>query len=130
MELLAKLQEDLKTALKGGDSETVGTIRMLQAAIQNEHIAKGKEKEFTDEDVMAVLRKEAKKRRESADVFAGAGRTDLAEKEEKELALIKTYLNISLFLIISCIISWIFLISYFLYLFFLFFLKISTQKQQ
>jgi|SRR3989344_23688 len=92
MELLAKLQEDLKTALKGGDSETVGTIRMLQAAIQNEHIAKGKEKEFTDEDVMAVLRKEAKKRRESADVFAGAGRTDLAEKEEKELALIKTYL--------------------------------------
>ncbi len=92
MELLAKLQEDLKTAMKGGDSETVGTIRMLQAAIQNEHIAKGKEKEFTDEDVMAVLRKEAKKRRESADVFAGAGRTDLAEKEEKELALIKTYL--------------------------------------
>ena len=96
MELLAKLQEDLKTAMKGGDSETVGTIRMLQAAIQNEHIAKGKEKEFTDEDVMAVLRKEAKKRRESADVFAGAGRTDLAEKEEKELALIKTYLPLEL----------------------------------
>ena len=92
MELLAKLQEDLKTAMKGGDSETVGTIRMLQAAIQNEHIAKGKEKEFTDEDVMAVLRKESKKRRESADVFAGAGRKDLADKEEKELALIKTYL--------------------------------------
>lgn len=92
MELLVKLQEDLKTAMKGGDSETVGTIRMLQAAIQNEHIAKGKENEFTDEDVMAVLRREGKKRRESADVFAGAGRADLAEKEEKELALIKTYL--------------------------------------
>ncbi|MCR4261094.1 MAG: GatB/YqeY domain-containing protein [Candidatus Colwellbacteria bacterium] len=92
MVLLTKLQDDLKTALKGGDSETVGTIRMLQAAIQNEHIAKGKDKELTDEDIMAVLRKEAKKRRESADVFAGAGRQDLADKEEKELALIKTYL--------------------------------------
>lgn len=92
MALLVKLQEDLKTALKGGDSETTGTIRMLQAAIQNEQIAKGKEKEFTDDDVMAVLRKEAKKRRESADVFATAGRKDLADKEEKELLLIKGYL--------------------------------------
>src|SRR3989338_1004824 len=92
MVLLAKLQDNLKTALKGGDSETVGIIRMLQAAIQNEHIAKGKDKELTDEDIMAVLRKEAKKRRESADVFAGAGRKDLSDKEEKELTLIKTYL--------------------------------------
>jgi len=92
MVLLAKLQDNLKTALKGGDSETVGIIRMLQAAIQNEHIAKGKDKELTDEDIMAVLRKEAKKRHESADVFAGAGRKDLSDKEEKELALIKTYL--------------------------------------
>src|SRR3989338_4800937 len=92
MVLLAKLQDNLKTALKGGDSETVGIIRMLQAAIQNEHIAKGKDKELTDEDIMAVLRKEAKKRRESADVFAGAGRKDLADKEEKELVLIKGYL--------------------------------------
>ena len=92
MALLVKLQEDLKVALKGGDPETVGTIRMLQAAIQNEHIAKGKDKELTDENIMAVLRKEAKKRRESADVFAGAGRQDLADKEEGELTLIKTYL--------------------------------------
>ncbi len=92
MGLLAKLQEDLKVALKGGDSETAGTIRMLQAAIQNEHIAKGKDKEFTDEDIMAVLRKEAKKRRESADIFASALRQELADKEEKELMLIKGYL--------------------------------------
>jgi len=92
MALLVKLQEDLKTALKGGDSETTGTIRMLQAAIQNEQIAKGKEKEFTDDDVVTVLRKEAKKRRESADVFATAGRKDLADKEEAELLLIKGYL--------------------------------------
>ncbi len=76
MALLIKLQEDLKIALKGGDPETTGTIRMLQAAIQNEHIAKGKNQEFTDKDVMTVLRKEAKKRRESADVFAGALRQD------------------------------------------------------
>ena len=92
MGLLAKLQEDLKIALKGGNSEVAGTIRMLQAAIHNEHIAKGKEKEFTDEDIMAVLRKEAKKRRESADIFASAGRAELASKEEGELTLIKGYL--------------------------------------
>ncbi len=92
MGLLVKLQEDLRGALRGGDSETVGTIRMLQAAIQNEHISKGKDKELTEEDIMAVLRKEAKKRRESADVFTKAGRQDLASKEEKELALIKRYL--------------------------------------
>ena len=92
MGLLAQMQEDLKVALKGGNSEVTGTIRMLQAAVYNEHIAKGKDKELTDEDIMAVLRKEAKKRRESADVFAGAGRKDLADKEEKELVLIKGYL--------------------------------------
>lgn len=92
MELLAKLQEDLKSAMKSGDSETVGTIRMLQAALHNEHIAKGKDNEFTNQDAMAVLRKEAKKRRESADIFAGAGRVELAQKEEKELDLIKGYL--------------------------------------
>ena len=92
MGLLVKLQEDLKVSLKGGDHETVGTIRMLQAAIQNEHIAKGKDKELTDEDIMAVLRREAKKRRESADIFASADRQELANKEEKELTLIKGYL--------------------------------------
>src|SRR3990167_5901294 len=92
MGLLAQMQEDLKVALKGGNFEVTGTIRMLQAAVHNEHIAKGKDKELTDEDIMAVLRKEAKKRRESADVFASAGRTDLSDKEEKELILIKGYL--------------------------------------
>ena len=96
MGLLAKLQEDLKTALKGGASDVVGTIRMLQASIQNEHIAKGKEKELTEEDIMGVLRKEAKKRRESLDIFTTAGRLDLAAKEEKELALIKGYLPVEL----------------------------------
>lgn len=92
MGLIAKLQEDLKTALKSGASDVAGTIRMLQAAIQNEHIAKGKDKELTEEDIMGVLRKEAKKRRESLDIFTTAGRLDLAQKEEKELALIKGYL--------------------------------------
>ncbi|MDP3953758.1 MAG: GatB/YqeY domain-containing protein [bacterium] len=92
MELLDKLQNDLRAALKSGDSEVVGTIRMLQAAVQNEHIAKGKDKELTQEDVLTVLRKEAKKRREAADLYAKADRMDLAEKEEKELSLIKAYL--------------------------------------
>jgi len=92
MELLDKLQSDLKAAMKGGDSEKVTTIRMLQAAVQNEHIAKGKDKDLTEDDVLGILRKELKKRRESADVYKEANRAELAEKEEKELALIKTYL--------------------------------------
>ncbi|MEX2054489.1 MAG: GatB/YqeY domain-containing protein [Candidatus Colwellbacteria bacterium] len=92
MELLDKLQGDLKTAMKGGDSEKVSIIRMLQAALQNEHIAKGKDKDLTQEDALTVLRKEVKKRRESADIYKKADRMDLAEKEERELVFIMTYL--------------------------------------
>ena len=92
MELLTKLQEDLKTALKGGDSFKIGTIRLLVAALQNEQIAKGKDKELSDEDAQGVLRKEAKKRKESIAIYKEAQRSDLADQEEKELNLIAEYL--------------------------------------
>lgn len=92
MELLSKLQQDLKDALKQGDSFKASTIRLLVAALQNEQISKGKENELSDEDAQSVLRKEAKKRKESIDVYKEAGRDELAETEQKELDFIKTYL--------------------------------------
>ena len=92
MELLNKIQNDIKSALKEGDSFKVTALRQLQAALQNEQIAKGKDKEMSEEDAIAVLRKEAKRRKESIDVYKEAGRDELAEKEQKELDLVKEYL--------------------------------------
>jgi len=92
MELFKRLQNDLKEALKEKDSFKMNTIRLILAALQNEQISKGKENELTDEDVQAVLRKEAKKRKESVDVYKSAQRDELAKQEQEELDLIKTYL--------------------------------------
>ena len=92
MALLQKIQDEVKTALKAGDSIRVMALRQLVAAIQNEHIAKGKDKELSDADIEAVLRREAKKRAEAAEIYKNAGRQELADHEEQELTLIKGYL--------------------------------------
>ncbi|OGY56838.1 MAG: hypothetical protein A2Y84_01715 [Candidatus Colwellbacteria bacterium RBG_13_48_8] len=90
--LLDSLRADLVPSLKAGDSFKSGVLRMLLAAVHNEEIAKGKDKELTDEDVIKVLRNEAKKRKEANEIYSKAGRTDLASKEGQELELIKNYL--------------------------------------
>jgi len=93
--LLNKLNEDLKTALKGGDSFKTGVIRMVLASIKNKEIAKkgkGQEPALTEEELIDLLMKEAKKRKESADIYKQGGRDDLAQKEEQELEFIKSYL--------------------------------------
>ena len=92
MALLQKIQDEVKIALKGGDAIKVSALRQLVAAIQNEQIAKGKDKELSDTDVEAVLRREAKKRAEAAEIYKNAGRQELADHEEQELTLIKGYL--------------------------------------
>ena len=92
MSLIQNLQDNVKEAMKSGDSFKLGTMRMLLAAIQNEHIAKGKDKEFTDEEALGVLRRELKKRREAATLYVQGGRQDLADKENSEAEFIKTYL--------------------------------------
>ncbi len=92
MSLQEKLNDDLKSSLKAGDQSKTGILRMLTAAVHNEHIKKGKDKELTDEDVQEVLRREAKKRKESIEAFTKGNRPELAEKEQVELALIETYL--------------------------------------
>ena len=92
MAVFEDLKKDLVQALKGKEADRALTLRMLLAAIHNEQIAKGKANELTEEDVLGVLRREAKKRREAADIYTKAGRGELADKENGELEIIKSYL--------------------------------------
>ena len=88
--LLTTIQSDLKAALKGGDRVRVGTLRYLISQIQYARIEK--REELTDDDVLAVLSRQAKSRRESIEAYEQAGRDDLAAKERKELEVINGYL--------------------------------------
>jgi uncharacterized protein YqeY len=92
MTITESLKKDLVGALKAKDTAKATTLRMVLAAIHNEQIAKGKANELKEEDLVGVLRREAKKRREAADIYGKAGRQDLADKENQELEMIKFYL--------------------------------------
>ncbi|MDD5710870.1 MAG: GatB/YqeY domain-containing protein [Candidatus Colwellbacteria bacterium] len=92
MAVFEDIKKNLVEALKSKDAAKVLTLRMLLAAIHNEQIAKGKANELKEEDVLGVLRREAKKRREAAEIYAQAGRGELADKENQELEIIKSYL--------------------------------------
>lgn len=92
MEILKKISEDLKVAMKSGDSFRLGVLRMVNSALQNKKIEKGKDGILTEEEVLQVLTKEAKKRKESVIAFEAGGRPELAENEKKELAVIEAYL--------------------------------------
>ncbi len=84
------LIHDMKSSMKSGDKVTLETIRMLRAQIKNESLKK--RQEISDDDVIKVLAREAKKRQESLDLFRKGGRDDLAEKEAHELKIIDSYL--------------------------------------
>ena len=88
--LFSKIQKDLTDALKQKDEVKTSTLRLVISEVGNARIAKGGE--LTDEDITRVISKEAKKRQESIEAFKKGERADLAEKEEKELAILKTYL--------------------------------------
>lgn len=94
MSLVQNINVDLKEALKARDSFKTETIRIILAAVQNKEIEKrGKgDEQLSDEDVVGILRKESKKRKEAIEVYGKAGRKDLEEKESKELEIIKGYL--------------------------------------
>ncbi|KNX39105.1 GatB/YqeY domain-containing protein [Luteipulveratus halotolerans] len=91
-DLKATLRSDLTDAIKARDQLRSGTIRMTLAAIGNAEVAGKEAKELTDDEVLQVITKEAKKRRESAEAYDGAGRPELAETERAELAVLETYL--------------------------------------
>lgn len=87
-----KLQEDIKAAMVAHDEEKLSTLRMLKNALQYAEIAKGIDYSATDEDVIDVIGKEVKKRRESIDLYEKGGRPELADKEKKELEVLMSYL--------------------------------------
>lgn len=93
MSLKEKLAEDLKNSLKVGDSLRRSVLGMVVSATHNKEIELGKPAEgLSDEDVMAVITSEAKKRKDSIVEFKKAGRDEMAAKEEEELAILNEYL--------------------------------------
>jgi uncharacterized protein YqeY len=92
MGLKEKLQSDLTDAIRSKDGVKSGTIRMLLAAITNEEVAGKAAKVLSDAEVITVLSREAKKRREAVEAYTNAKRDDLANKEKEEAAVIALYL--------------------------------------
>lgn len=87
-----RLNDDLRVAMKARDELTTSTLRMVVAAVRTAEVAGKQARELTDDDVLAVLSKEAKKRREAASAFADAGRAEQAAKETAEGDIIERYL--------------------------------------
>lgn len=92
--LAGQLNNDLKAALKGGRSFETGVLRLLISAVHNREIEKrsGGKTELSDEEVIEVLKKEFRKRKEAADLFVKGGRRDLADREISESEFIGKYL--------------------------------------
>lgn len=91
MSIRAKLMEDLKTAMKEKNQSRLDTIRFVQAAIKNREI-EVRPNSITEDDVLTVLKKLAKQRKESIEQFEKADRKDLADKEKSELVILEEYL--------------------------------------
>ncbi|MFC1499922.1 GatB/YqeY domain-containing protein [Candidatus Zixiibacteriota bacterium] len=84
------LQQDLNESLKKGDHDSINALRFLISRIQYARIEK--QDDLTDQDIIAVIAKQAKSRRESIEAFEAGGRDDLVEKETRDLAVIERYL--------------------------------------
>lgn len=93
MTLEETLEQDIKTALLAGDSSKVTTLRGLKSALLNVKVAEGKrDSGLSDDEVLAILAKEAKKRQESADLYIQGGDQTRADNELAEKAIIEAYL--------------------------------------
>jgi len=88
--LKAKLNDDLRQALRGGDSLRCSVIRMLLSAMNYSEIAR--QATLTDSDILGVIAKEIKQRKESIEAYRQGNRPELAAKEEAEMAMLKAYL--------------------------------------
>ncbi|MCF8563334.1 GatB/YqeY domain-containing protein [Alicyclobacillus tolerans] len=90
MSLSQQLSEDLKQAMKDKDKLRLSVIRMVRAAVKNKEIDSGTT--LTDDEIVQVVQKELKQRRDSLQVFESAGRTDLADEVKSEIDILMTYL--------------------------------------
>ena len=90
MSLKDQITEDMKTAMRAKDSERLGTIRLLQAAMKQKEV----DERITLDDaaIVAIVDKLIKQRKDSITAFEGAGRQDLADKEKSEMAVLQAYL--------------------------------------
>jgi uncharacterized protein len=91
-ELKDRLRSDLTVSMRGRDELRTATIRMVLTAVTNAEVAGAQAREISDDEVVGVLAKEAKKRHDAADAFRQGGRPDLAEREDAEAAVIAGYL--------------------------------------
>jgi uncharacterized protein len=90
--LKERLRADLTTSIKARDKVRSGTIRMVLSAISEAEVAGAEAIELSDQQVLDVVIREAKKRREAEEAYAAAGRTELAEKERAESVVLADYL--------------------------------------
>jgi uncharacterized protein YqeY len=94
MSLSARIEKDYVTAFKAKKTDEVAVLRMLKAAVKNKQV--DLRRELTDNEILDVLAKQVKQRQESIDQFRAAGRIDLAEIEEREHLILRTYLPTAL----------------------------------
>ena len=92
MGIKEQLQSDLTEAIRSRNEIVLGTIRMVLTSIRNEEVSGKEERTLEDAEIITVLTREAKKRREAAEAFADAGRADKAELEKAEGEVIAKYL--------------------------------------
>ena len=90
MTLKARIHEDMKTAMRGGDKRRLGVVRLILAAIKQREV--DERIELDDTQILAVLDKMLKQRRESLAQYEQAGRADLAEQERYEMEVVQGYL--------------------------------------
>ena len=91
-ELKQRLKTDLNTSMKARDELTTATLRMVLTAVTTEEVSGKQARELSDEEVLGVIRREGKKRREAAEAFDGAGRAELAARERAESTVLDRYL--------------------------------------
>jgi uncharacterized protein len=88
-----KFSSELKAAMKAGERRRVDTIRMIMAGLKDKDIeARGQGKAVSGEDILALLQKMVKSRKESLEIYEKAGRTDLATQESEEITIIQSFL--------------------------------------
>lgn len=92
MGLKDKIVGDLTAAMKAKDANRLGTLRMVKAALMNEENKRGVGSVLTDEEIIKILNTLVKQRKDAIEQFTNSGRTELAEKEQGELAVLEEYL--------------------------------------
>jgi len=91
MSLVERLNSDMKQAMKDKDKDKLSVIRMLKASLQNEGIKLGKQ-ELSEDEELTVLSRELKQRKDSLQEFDKAGRQDLTDKLQAEIAVVESYM--------------------------------------